>query len=142
MPRQPGRLEGIVPSSSIASCRMSSGAGPDAALQRGRDRAPGTPTRACASRGTPQAATMAFSSGTSRHPPALTRMIPLLSLRSARALFTLLLTLVIAGPARAADDFLDPDKAFVLGVRVLDAKRLELSYKVAPGYYLYRERFK
>jgi thioredoxin:protein disulfide reductase len=27
-------------------------------------------------------------------------------------------------------------------VRVLDAKRLELSYKVAPGYYLYRERFK
>ena len=27
-------------------------------------------------------------------------------------------------------------------MRVLDAKRLELSYKVAPGYYLYRERFK
>ncbi len=44
--------------------------------------------------------------------------------------------------ARAADDFLDPDQAFVLSVRVLDAKRLELSYKVAPGYYLYRERFK
>ena len=30
----------------------------------------------------------------------------------------------------------------MLSVRVLDAKRLELSYKVAPGYYLYRERFK
>ena len=69
-------------------------------------------------------------------------MIPFPSLRAAWTLFALLVTLVIAGPARAADDFLDPDKAFVLSVRVLDAKRLELSYKVAPGYYLYRERFK
>ena len=62
--------------------------------------------------------------------------------RAAWALVALLLTLLGAGPARAADDFLDPDKAFVLSVRVLDARRLELSYKVAPGYYLYRERFK
>jgi thiol:disulfide interchange protein DsbD len=73
-------------------------------------------------------------------------MIKLPSLRAALAspllLLTLLLTLLPFMPARAADDFLDPDQAFQLSVRVLDAKRLELSYKVAPGYYLYRERFK
>ena len=69
-------------------------------------------------------------------------MITLPSIRAALASFVLLLTLLPLTPARAADDFLDPDKAFVLSVRVLDAKRLELSYKAAPGYYLYRERFK
>jgi len=69
-------------------------------------------------------------------------MIQLPSLRAAWALLALLLTLLAVGPARAADDFLDPERAFVLSVRVLDAKRLELSYKAAPGYYLYRERFK
>jgi len=73
-------------------------------------------------------------------------MIKPSSLRAILASFLLLLalfmSLLAATPARAADDFLDPDKAFQLSVRVLDAKRLELSYKVAPGYYLYRERFK
>ncbi len=69
-------------------------------------------------------------------------MIQLPTLRATWALIALLFTFLVAGPARAADDFLDPDQAFVLSVRVLDAKRLELSYKVAPGYYLYRERFK
>ena len=69
-------------------------------------------------------------------------MINLSSIRAALASFVLLLTLLPFMPARAADDFLDPDQAFQVSVRVLDAKRLELSYKVAPGYYLYRERFK
>ena len=63
-------------------------------------------------------------------------------MRAAWALLAVLLTFVICGPARAAGDFLDPDQAFTLSVRVLDAKKLELDYKVAPGYYLYRERFK
>ncbi len=69
-------------------------------------------------------------------------MIKLSSIRAALAAVVLLLTLLPFMPARAADDFLDPEQAFQLSVRVLDAKRLELSYKVAPGYYLYRERFK
>ena len=69
-------------------------------------------------------------------------MIKLSSIRATLASFVLLLTLLPFMPARAADEFLDPDQAFQLSVRVLDAKRLELSYKVAPGYYLYRERFK
>ncbi len=69
-------------------------------------------------------------------------MIKLSSIRAALASLLLLLALSPFTPARADDAFLDPDQAFVLSVRVLDAKRLELSYKVAPGYYLYRERFK
>ena len=63
-------------------------------------------------------------------------------LASSLLLLSMLLATLIAAPARAADEFLDPNQAFVLSVRVLDARRLELSYKVAPGYYLYRERFK
>lgn len=63
-------------------------------------------------------------------------------MRAAWALLAVLLTFVISGPARAAGEFLDPDQAFILSVRVLDAGKLELDYKVAPGYYLYRERFK
>jgi thiol:disulfide interchange protein DsbD len=64
------------------------------------------------------------------------------ALASSLLLLALFMSVLLAMPARAADDFLDPDKAFQLSVRVLDAKRLELSYKVVPGYYLYRERFK
>ncbi|HYP31599.1 MAG TPA: protein-disulfide reductase DsbD [Burkholderiaceae bacterium] len=64
-------------------------------------------------------------------------------MRAAWALLAaVFLTLVFTAPARAAGDFLDPDQAFVLSARVLDGKKLELDYKVAPGYYLYRERFK
>jgi thiol:disulfide interchange protein DsbD len=43
--------------------------------------------------------------------------------------------------AHAADEFLDPDVAFKLSARALDAKRVEISFEIAPGYYLYRERF-
>lgn len=85
---------------------------------------------------------MAILPGTESAAPALSLMIRLPSLRAAWALLTVLLTLVLSGTAHAASDFLDPDQAFVLSVRVLDGKRLELAYKVAPGYYLYRERFK
>ena len=44
--------------------------------------------------------------------------------------------------ARAADDFLEPDKAFQFSARALDDKSVEVSYQIAPGYYLYREQFK
>src|ERR1700712_2294342 len=44
--------------------------------------------------------------------------------------------------ARAADEFLEPDKAFQFSARALDAKSVEVTYAVAPGYYLYREQFK
>ena len=43
-------------------------------------------------------------------------MIKLSSTRAALASFVFLLTLLPFMPARAADDFLDPDQAFVLTV--------------------------
>ena len=44
--------------------------------------------------------------------------------------------------AHAEEDFLDPEVAFKLSARALDERTVEVSYAVAPGYYLYREQFK
>ncbi|MDH0681887.1 protein-disulfide reductase DsbD [Achromobacter animicus] len=43
--------------------------------------------------------------------------------------------------ARADTEFLEPEKAFVFSANMASADTLELHYKVAPGYYMYRERF-
>ena len=45
-------------------------------------------------------------------------------------------------PVQAADDFLDPDKAFQVSARALSDTSVEITFKVAPGYYLYREQLK
>ncbi|HEX6707404.1 MAG TPA: protein-disulfide reductase DsbD [Albitalea sp.] len=45
-------------------------------------------------------------------------------------------------PARAADEFLDPEVAFKGSARAVDDRTVEVSFQVAPGYYLYREQFK
>jgi thiol:disulfide interchange protein DsbD len=42
----------------------------------------------------------------------------------------------------AEDDFLDPGKAFQFAARMRDAQTAEVSYKIADGYHMYRERFK
>jgi thioredoxin:protein disulfide reductase len=44
--------------------------------------------------------------------------------------------------ARTADEFLDPEAAFKSSARVLDERTVQVSFEVAPGYYLYREQFK
>ena len=47
-------------------------------------------------------------------------------------------------PVDAAEDgFLDPEKAFVLKSEVVGPEKniLSLQFKIAPGYYMYRERF-
>lgn len=54
----------------------------------------------------------------------------------------LTLGLLSGGAARAEDDFLDPEVAFKLSARALDERSVEVTYTVAPGYYLYREQFK
>lgn len=51
------------------------------------------------------------------------------------------LGLFVISPARA-DDFLEPEQAFKLGVVTLNDQRVELNFKIAPGYYLYREQLK
>jgi len=40
-----------------------------------------------------------------------------------------------------ADEFLQPEVAFKFSARMLDEKTVEVSYKIADGYYMYRERF-
>ncbi|HEX7441950.1 MAG TPA: protein-disulfide reductase DsbD domain-containing protein, partial [Caldimonas sp.] len=59
----------------------------------------------------------------------------------------LLVLLALAGhaawqPALAADEFLEPEKAFQFSARQLDPKTVEVTFDIAPGYYLYREQFR
>lgn len=55
---------------------------------------------------------------------------------------SLLVALAALLPAHAAnEDFLDPEEAFRLGAQRVDAHTLELRFDIAPGYYMYRERF-
>ena len=73
----------------------------------------------------------------------------LLALRSAgaaawcRALFMTALLVLCAPQAHALDpsDLLEPEQAFKFSARALDGKTVEVRYRIAKGYYLYRERF-
>nr|WP_047198249.1 protein-disulfide reductase DsbD [Caldimonas brevitalea] len=44
--------------------------------------------------------------------------------------------------AAEEDDFLEPEQAFRFSARALDDRSVEVSFEVAPGYYMYREQFK
>ncbi|EJN08486.1 protein-disulfide reductase DsbD [Herbaspirillum sp. YR522] len=46
-----------------------------------------------------------------------------------------------SGAARADDDYLAPEQAFQLTARMVDANTAQLDYKIADGYYMYRDRF-
>jgi len=59
-----------------------------------------------------------------------------------RLVAVLMLVFTGAQGARAADEFLDPNVAFKLAARAADERTVEISFTVAPGYYLYREQFK
>lgn len=52
-----------------------------------------------------------------------------------------LMVLATALPA-LADDFLDPEQAFKLSVKPQGDRAVEVSFEIAPGYYMYREQFK
>jgi thiol:disulfide interchange protein DsbD len=54
----------------------------------------------------------------------------------------LLLLLPAAQAAQTGDDLLEADQAFHLSTRVVNPTTLEASWKIAPGYYLYRNKFK
>jgi thiol:disulfide interchange protein DsbD len=55
----------------------------------------------------------------------------------------LLVLLMLSGLARAAEpDLLEPDKAFRFAARLKDARSIEVSYQIAPGYYMYRDKFR
>lgn len=64
------------------------------------------------------------------------RLLLLLVLATLTALF-------VAPPKVLAEEgFLEPDKAFRFNARVADSKQIEISFDIAPGYYMYREQFK
>jgi len=51
--------------------------------------------------------------------------------------------LFLTGAARAADDdFLDPAQAFRFSATMADPQTVVVTFKIADGYYMYRERFK
>jgi thiol:disulfide interchange protein DsbD len=61
------------------------------------------------------------------------------------AFLLLVVGLLAAGAlqtARAEDDFLPPEKAFQFSAKPHDAKSVDVTFAIAPGYYLYREQFK
>ena len=56
--------------------------------------------------------------------------------------FALSLLLLLAAPARAAQEFLDPSLAFRVSARMEGDNTAVLTYAIADGYYMYREQFK
>jgi thiol:disulfide interchange protein DsbD len=55
----------------------------------------------------------------------------------------LVFLLMLSALARAAEpELLEPEKAFRFAARLKDARTIEVSYQIAPGYYLYRDKFR
>ena len=67
---------------------------------------------------------------------------PLAGLLRVFALMFALAAMLAAGHAGAADDYLEPDAAFKFSARMQDAGTVAITYEIADGYYMYRERFK
>ncbi|OGA44405.1 MAG: thiol:disulfide interchange protein [Betaproteobacteria bacterium RIFCSPLOWO2_12_FULL_62_13] len=57
--------------------------------------------------------------------------------------FLLILLLTVPWLAHPAEpDLLEPGKAFQLAARVARADAIEVRYQIAPGYYMYRDKFR
>jgi len=85
---------------------------------------------------------VSFRSAHFRSPP--TRLTRALALLSSLWLVSLLLAamLVPGHAAASADNYLEPDAAFKFSARMHDAGTVAITYDIADGYYMYRERFK
>jgi len=61
-----------------------------------------------------------------------------------KKLIALLLSLlpVVAFAINDSQELLEPDQAFALTLKARDANTLEASWKIADGYYMYRDKFK
>ena len=55
-----------------------------------------------------------------------------------------LILAVLAAPvwAASADDLLEPEQAFRLSARALDPTAVEVQFRIADGYYMYRDKFR
>jgi len=51
---------------------------------------------------------------------------------------------LVAGPlaAATADDLLEPERAFKVSARWLDPAMIEVAFRIADGYYMYRDKFR
>ncbi|HLR78504.1 MAG TPA: protein-disulfide reductase DsbD [Burkholderiaceae bacterium] len=58
------------------------------------------------------------------------------------AISLLFLPFLLVAPAHAGDDFLDPEDAFVFSAAMAAPDRLDVHFRVAPAYYMYRDRFR
>ncbi|MGQ0751314.1 MAG: protein-disulfide reductase DsbD [Betaproteobacteria bacterium] len=55
----------------------------------------------------------------------------------------LLLILLLSGIAHGAEpDLLEPEKAFQFAARIARPDAIEVRYRIAPGYYMYRDKFR
>ncbi len=60
-----------------------------------------------------------------------------------RALLALaVFTVMSAASSALATTFLEPEQAFQFSAQAVDAQTIEVKYRIADAYYLYRERFK
>lgn len=72
--------------------------------------------------------------------PIRANLRPALVLRWLCALW--MLVALCCQPGRAADEFLEPEKAFQFSARMAAPDQVEVTFSIAKGYYLYREQFK
>src|SRR5690606_9039545 len=80
----------------------------------------------------------------SRKPSSARTVLRFPSLSSVLLAFLAVMLLVcsaLLNPARAQDDFLDPEDAFRFSAAMSAPGTLDLHYEIAPEYYMYRERF-
>jgi thiol:disulfide interchange protein DsbD len=64
----------------------------------------------------------------------------MMNLTIPRGLSGALLALSLLNPALAEDNFLEPAQAFKPSASITEGRTAQLSFAIAPGYYLYRER--
>src|SRR6185503_15402744 len=60
---------------------------------------------------------------------------------TSRVLLAVLLTAATLAYS-AEPELLEPDKAFRFSARLKDPRSIEVNYQIAPGYYLYRDKFR
>ncbi|MBI5938350.1 MAG: protein-disulfide reductase DsbD [Betaproteobacteria bacterium] len=59
-----------------------------------------------------------------------------------RFIFTAILLLLATFQAHAEEELLEPEKAFRVSTRLVDNANIEMQFRVAKGYALYKEKFK
>ena len=75
----------------------------------------------------------------------MTTTIPTPNLRTCLVAVLLAISSLLAlwgGTAHAADDYLEPDKAFQFSAEMVNPHLISVTYLIADGYYMYRDKFR